>query len=424
MTNQKLSTPRAIDSLKAAEDGKKYRRTIHCRGIAKGTLFISVSAKGKKTFYSRASYNSQRIDIRLGNYPALSLKEAKQKHNENMALIDEGRDPRLVRQVEKAQNQQQVTLDELFCDWFEFQRETGDQKESTLNAHRWRYQKYLQKKLGTLPINTIDRLALLKVLRETARISKEQARKSFTTLNLPLDYAQAQQQIDINPCRSLKPKDVNASKAKPRDRFLTIDEIDKLLRILNHECANSSPQLLVFTKLALITGARRSEVRNMRWKDLVNNDNETVWNIPQTKNGKSHRVSLHQSAMQLIDSLKPLTGDSEWVFESPSKQGQPIDPDSPTQFISRLIRAHDIEHFTLHDLRRTAATQWAEELSADCQLIELMLNHLPQNQLVRTYQVVQRASEQAKIRADWEALLMEHGLITKPSANTPLDRAS
>ena len=162
----------------------------------------------------------------------------------------------------------------------------------------------------------------------------------------------------------------------------------------------------------------------MRWKDLVNNDNETVWNIPQTKNGKSHRVSLHQSAMQLIDSLKPLTGDSEWVFESPSKQGQPIDPDSPTQFISRLIRAHDIEHFTLHDLRRTAATQWAEELSADCQLIELMLNHLPQNQLVRTYQVVQRASEQAKIRADWEALLMEHGLITKPSANTPLDRAS
>lgn len=424
MTNQKLSTPRAIDALKPPEDGKKYRRTIHCRGIAKGTLLISVSANGKKTFYSRASYNSQRIDIRLGNYPALSLKEARQKHNENMALIDEGRDPRLVRQTKKAENEQQVTLNALFDDWFEFQRETGDQKESTLNAHRWRYQKYLQKKLGGLPVNMIDRLTLLKVLRETARISKEQARKSFTTLNLPLDYAQAQQLIDINPCRSLKPKDVNASKAKPRDRFLTIDEISELLRILNHECAKSSPQLVVFTKLALITGARRGEIRDMRWQDLTDDKDATVWDIPKTKNGKPHRVNLHQSAMQLINSLKPITGNSEWVFESPSKQGQQIGPDSPTQFISRLIRAHGLKHFTLHDLRRTAATQWAEELSADCQLIELMLNHLPQNQLVRTYQVVQRATEQAKVRAGWETLLMEHGITTEPAANTPISKVS
>ncbi|ASG66811.1 hypothetical protein CEW91_11985 [Idiomarina piscisalsi] len=413
MTLQKLSTPRAIDALKPREDGKKYRRTIQCRGIAKGTLFVLVSSKGKKTFYSRASYSSQRIDIRLGSYPAISLQEAKQKHNENMALIDEGRDPRIVRQADKLENEQQITLNELFDDWFEFQRETGDQKETTLNAHRWRYKKYLQQKLGGLPVNMIDRLTLLKTLRETARISKEQARKSFTTLNLPLDYAQAQQIIEVNPCRSLKPKDVNASKAKPRDRFLSMGEISELLYLLNNECTNSSPQLIVFTKIALITGARRGEIRNMRWADLTSKDNETFWSIKETKNGKPHRISLHKYAMQLINSLKPITGDSEWVFESSSRREQPIGIDSPTQFISRLIEDHNLEHFRLHDLRRTAATQWAEELSADSQLIELMLNHLPQNQLVRTYQVVQRSTEQSEIRAKWEALLSNFGLLGK-----------
>lgn len=411
MTIKNLSTPRAIDALKPSNDGKKYRRTIDTRGIAKGTLLVSVSPKGKKTFYTRASYKSQRIDVRLGNYPALSLKDAIKKHNGNMALIDEGLDPRVVKRAEKSANEQQITLNELFDDWFIYQQETGDQKNSTLEAHRWRYNYYLKKNLGALPINTLDRVTLLNTLRQTARIAKEQARKAFTTLNLPLDYAQAQQLIDVNPCRSIKPKDVNASKSKPRDRFLSMDEIAKLLYILNNKCFKSSPQLIVFTKLALITGARRGEIRDMRWTDLTSDDNGLIWNIKETKNGKPHRINLSAYSKQLVDSLKPLTGNSDWVFESPSKLNEAIDIDSPTQFINRLIKTHDLEHFRLHDLRRTAATQWAEELSADSQLIELMLNHLPQNQLVRTYQVVQRAEEQSSVRNEWEALLLQHGLL-------------
>ena len=44
-----------------------------------------------------------------------------------------------------------------------------------------------------------------------------------------------------------------------------------------------------------------------------------------------------------------------------------------------------MEPFTVHDLRRSAATNWAERLDAEERVIELCLNHLPLNKLVRTY---------------------------------------
>ncbi|WP_323886258.1 site-specific integrase [Aeromonas caviae] len=43
--------------------------------------------------------------------------------------------------------------------------------------------------------------------------------------------------------------------------------------------------------------------------------------------------------------------------------------------------------FSPHDLRRSVATGAAEYLDAPERLIELMLNHVPKDRLIRTYQV-------------------------------------
>ena len=59
-----------------------------------------------------------------------------------------------------------------------------------------------------------------------------------------------------------------------------------------------------------------------------------------------------------------------------------------------------MKSFTIHDLRRTAATMWGEYLKVKPHIIENMLNHQPLNKLIATYQ---RATYIAEQKAAWSA---------------------
>ncbi|MDN7125511.1 tyrosine-type recombinase/integrase [Pseudidiomarina sp. 1APP75-32.1] len=407
MNSQKIRTPRALDALKPATDGKRFRVVVDAKGIAKGTLLCVVTPTGKKTFYTRALFRNQRIDIRLGSYPALSLKDAVAQHNKCMLQIDEGHDPRRIRAAAKIKNQSILNMDELFEKWHQHASQTKGCKQSTIDTHRWRWYSYLSPSLGKLSINAITRADLLSTLDKCASRSKEQTRKAFTTLNLPLDYALARMLITENPCRTIKPKDVQATKGKPRNRNLSITEIKALWQELDQRAQRHTPQMITILKLALLTGARRSEITQMKWSQLTQTENYWIWNIPETKNGMPHRIYLFGQSIQLLQNLTPITGNSDWVFESNKCENKSIRSDSVTYMIARMRDDFDIQHFTLHDLRRTAATQWVEQLSADSTLVELMLNHLPQNQLVRTYQVVAREKEQQETWQQWDRLIAD-----------------
>lgn len=60
----------------------------------------------------------------------------------------------------------------------------------------------------------------------------------------------------------------------------------------------------------------------------------------------------------------------------------------------------DMKPFSVHDLRRSAATAWGEYLKTEPHVIERMLNHQPLNKLVATYQRAGYVEEQ---HATWLA---------------------
>ena len=65
----------------------------------------------------------------------------------------------------------------------------------------------------------------------------------------------------------------------------------------------------------------------------------------------------------------------------------------------------DMPPFTIHDLRRTAATAWGEYLKTEPHVIERMLNHQPSNKLIATYQRAIYAEEQKKAWLSWGNLI-------------------
>ena len=80
---------------------------------------------------------------------------------------------------------------------------------------------------------------------------------------------------------------------------------------------------------------------------------------------------------------------------------------------------HALAHFTLHDLRRSAATAWAEHLKVDPHIIERMLNHQPENRLIATYQRAAYVDEQKSAWADWGKMI-EHRIAREPDNATPI----
>ncbi|MCV5003835.1 tyrosine-type recombinase/integrase, partial [Escherichia coli] len=71
-------------------------------------------------------------------------------------------------------------------------------------------------------------------------------------------------------------------------------------------------------RLIILTGVRRSEAVNMRWEQI----NGNRWTIPETKNGKSHIVTLHPLALSLLKTQR-IISEGGWVFESLSKPSFP-----------------------------------------------------------------------------------------------------
>lgn len=61
----------------------------------------------------------------------------------------------------------------------------------------------------------------------------------------------------------------------------------------------------------------------------------------------------------------------------------------------------EVVAFSPHDLRRSVATGSAEYLDAPERLIELMLNHVPKDRFIRTYQVGQQAEKLRNLFLKW-----------------------
>jgi integrase len=123
-------------------------------------------------------------------------------------------------------------------------------------------------------------------------------------------------------------------KDRARDRILADDEIRKVWATGDR-----------FAQFLLLTGARRTEVAAMQWKEIVGND----WTLPKARN--KAKVDLIRPLSEAAVAVLPKRGhDDEYVFGTA--------PDRPLQSFSRtkrdLDKASGVTGWTLHDLRRTA----------------------------------------------------------------------
>lgn len=172
-----------------------------------------------------------------------------------------------------------------------------------------------------------------------------------------------------------------------RHRVLSIDELTRLLPWLKRLPATARDVALI----ALLTACRSGEIVGTRCADL---QGDTLL-LPETKNGTSRVVQLSTQAAAI---LRARLNGSPWLFPSPVGRSH-VAQKAPYLAVYNA-EACPVDGWTLHDLRRTAATQMAELGMADSDLIELVLGHR-RGGVRGIYNRSERAAEQRTALQAW-----------------------
>ena len=303
-------------------------------------------------------------DLKIGDHPSWSLSEAIDEAREMKRRVTQGLPARKLKETLGA-----ITIESNCEDWLADDSKRGGAKLARRDDVRSALRRLAYPKIGnrTLDQNTLAALPaeidelLLDVARKKGGIA---ANRLHSYLRRPLQWAVERRRIPYNPMAGvLKP-----SEERSRDRVLGKSELRTLWNTFDVMGLTYSAA----AKVMMLTGARRGEISGMRWPEI--DLAEAVWQLPsaRTKNGRPVAIPLPTQAVEILTTLPRFADDL--VFST----GRPSDGLSgwgkPKARIDAAVQLD--APWTWHDLRRSLATGWAEELGATADAIEAQLNHV------------------------------------------------
>ena len=370
-------TPLAIQHIKPGERPTEYFDASREHGD--GLFGVRVSPKGKMVwFIMYSTHDGIRRRYPLGNYPDVSLKDARRQANEIFARIKDGIDPQHDRQEYKGAP--------LVTDLWRSYRESLDNRQtqkanSTISEEVRRWENVVSPAIGHLKVEDVQPSHLYTMLNRVAKKAPVSANRLHSFLQVLFKPALAQGWITVHPLQWIdKPGGAEA----PRKRFLSDDEI----RAIWPKFDTLRPNPRDILKIGLLTAQRPGEIYGMVWDDI--DLDRGIWIIRESKTdkhtGNDHLVPLSPQALAILQARKDgegYTAKQQWMIESryvfPTKynraKGMVAGHAKTTKEARKKIQQlSGVTGWTAHDLRRTARTLMSR-LSIDHHIRERVLNH-------------------------------------------------
>lgn len=303
-------------------------------------LMLMVSNGGAKTFYLYMKVNKTPKRIKIGAFPDMNIDQARKAAQREKGLIAAGIDPMAEKQRQKLEG----TLKAFFYDWFIEQHAKKHNKAWRDVVDNFeRHTAPLQKK--ALSAITKDDIRALhnNVGKKSGHYIANRILAMLTTMfNKAIEWGWD----GTNPAHGIK-----KFKEKSRERFLQPDELPRFFESLE---AEPNRDMKDYFYMALLTGARKSNVKAMHWRDI--SLELKTWTIADTKNGSSHVVNLSGDACELLQGRLHTKFDG-WVF--PSRTSASGHLEEPKGAWKRILQRAGIEDLRIHDLRRTLGSYQA-----------------------------------------------------------------
>ncbi len=359
-----------------------------------GGMYLLVETGGSKYWRLKYRFLGKEKTLALGVYPETSLKEAREKRDEARKQLENGKDPSQEKKLQKLQRHIDISnnFEALAREWH------------SKNIARWtprhahyilrRLENDIFKEIGSRPIAEITTPELLSVLYKIEkRGALDIAKRSLQTCGQIFRYAIATGRATRDLSVDLK----GALATRPKVNFARLEE-KELPEFLNQlEKYQGDLQTKLALQLLILTFVRTKEVRGARWDEFNFQTNE--WHIPaeRMKMKRKHIVPLSKQALKVIEQVKAINGNKEFLFPSPINPNKTI---SENTILYAIYRLGYHSRTTAHGFRATASTILNEnEFNRDH--IEIQLAHSERNTVRESYNHALYLPQRKKMMQWW-----------------------
>lgn len=390
-----MSKLTAVQVRNAKSAGKPYKLTDG------HGLHLHVSKGGRRTWRYRFRIAGTESIFVLGEYPQMSLTDARMARLEARALVSKGINPAHVRkeEVEANINRKQArenNFEAIAVEWMDKQAERWS--ASHAGAVSTSLRKNVFPEIGQMAIDDISAPDLVKMMEKVeARGALEIARKVLQRVNSVFMYANRIGKVSHNPAASLK------GSLKRRKVIhhpaISKDELPQFFKDLEKGRMHISTKLGL--KFLILTAARTDEVRRAVWSEIDMEDN--MWRIPaeRMKMNSPHNIPLSRQAIQILEQMGEVFGKSGYVFPSVRSYEKPMSQNA------LLYAMHGLGYQskgTVHGFRATFSTI-ANEKGFEGDVIEKALAHVERNRVRAAYHRSEYLEQRRELLQWWADLL-------------------
>lgn len=365
-----------------------------------GGLFLLVKPNGGRLWQQKYRFHGKERLLSHGQYPDVSLAQARTKRDDARAMLAEGTDPSVQKRLDKieAETMSRTTFLLVAEEYLEMARDR-ELADRTMQKKIWQIHT-LAEPLHHRPINEITSAEVLHLLMKIEKSGRrETAKKLRGTLSAIFRLAVTTLRADNDPTYAIKGA-LLPPKVSSRAAITDEQQFGALLRDMGEftgwrvivDAMNF--QILTMTRPGEVRGAKKQEF------DLE----KRIWSIPaqRMKMRRDHVVPLSDQALRIVTDNWPEIEGAHLIFPSLISNRKWL---SENAFNSALRRmGYGKDEVTAHGFRATASTI-LNNRGFEPDVIEAALAHQDRNVIRRTYNRTTYWGQRVKLMQDWADLV-------------------
>ncbi|MDU7803429.1 MAG: tyrosine-type recombinase/integrase [Serratia marcescens] len=302
--------------------------------------------------------------LTLGNYPDMSLKQARDSRDKCRSWLADGKDPKMQFNLTMEASLKPVTVKDALQYWI---TEYATDNRANVERHKAQLEKHIYPYIGGMALSDCETRYWLKCFDRIKRESPVAAGYIFQMCKQALKFCRVRRYAVSNHLDDLTIPDVGKKQQK-RDRVLTDSEIGQLWCFSNSDELFSSyySSLLI---MLIVFGCRSQEARLSEWKEW--DLEQWLWTVPK-EHSKSGEKIIRPVPVRLREFITELNSHNK-------QSGYLLGVVKKSEAVSQTgrnmhKRLNHAEPWTLHDLRRSFATK-LNELGIAPHVVEQLLGH-------------------------------------------------
>jgi len=329
-------------------------------------LSVKVTKSGVMTWvfaYRLGGRKEKPQRLKLGNYPDMGLKLARDKRDQCRAWLAESKDPKYQLNFTAGETLKPVTVKDALQYWI---TEYAEGKRANVERHKAQLAKHIYPYIGSLPLSQCETRHWLECFDRMKKNAPVAGGYVFQMCKQALKFCRVRRYAISNALDDLTIPDVG-SKQEKGDRDHTDDEIGQIWQASKQ--LKFKPYYAAILRLLVVFGCRSQEARLSTWAEW--DLKKWVWTVPKehSKGGTKILRPVPEAMRPVIEELHCQHKDSGLLLGE-------IKESSAVSAWGRLVwgRLGHIEPWSLHDIRRTFATK-LNDLGVAPHVVEQLLGH-------------------------------------------------